>query len=46
MENIRIGFIGYGNMATAIAKGLVNSQKIKSEQLYACALHYDCLLYT
>lgn len=43
MENIRIGFIGYGNMATAIAKGLVNSQKIKPEQLYACALHYDKL---
>lgn len=43
MHQIKIGFIGYGNMASSIAKGLVNSQIVKPKQLYACALHYDKL---
>ena len=31
----KIGFIGMGNMATALAKGLVNNRAVLPEQLYA-----------
>ena len=34
----KIGFVGFGNMAQAIAKGL-----LKAEQLYACAAHFEKL---
>ena len=42
-ENIKIGFIGYGNMASAIAKGLVASGALQPAQLYAAARDYDKL---
>lgn len=38
-----IGFIGYGNMAQAIAKGLVDAGVVKGEQIVACAAHFDKL---
>ena len=39
----KIGFIGFGNMAQAIAKGLLEAKMSKAEQLYACAAHVDKL---
>jgi pyrroline-5-carboxylate reductase len=38
-----IGFIGYGNMAQAIAQGLVNAGVVRGPQIVACAAHYDKL---
>ena len=43
LNNIKIGFIGYGNMASAIAKGLIASGAIEPDQLYAVARDYDKL---
>lgn len=43
MTNRKIGFIGYGNMAQAIAQGLIASGKMQGNQIYACAAHYDKL---
>lgn len=37
----KIGFIGFGNMAQAIAKGLLEAKVCKAEQLYACAAHFE-----
>lgn len=37
VKQVKIGFIGFGNMAQAIAKGWILSKKIQSEQLYASA---------
>ena len=42
-DNIKIGFVGYGNMASAIAKGLVASGALQPAQLYASARDYDKL---
>ena len=42
-NTIKIGFIGYGNMASAIAKGLVASGSIQPDQLFAAARDYDKL---
>lgn len=42
-NNIKIGFIGYGNMATAIAKGLIQSSAVQPDQLFATARDYDKL---
>lgn len=38
-----IGFIGYGNMAQAIAKGWVESGVVPATDIVACAAHYDKL---
>lgn len=43
VENAKIGFIGYGNMAGAVAKGLIKSGAIKPSNLYACAKNYEKL---
>lgn len=43
IENAKIGFIGYGNMAGAVARGLLRSSAVKANQLYACAKNYDKL---
>ena len=42
-SNPSIGFVGFGNMAQAMAKGLVNCASFPSERLFACAAHYDKL---
>ena len=42
-DNIKIGFVGYGNMASAIAKGLVASGALQPAQLYASARDYGKL---
>lgn len=38
-----IGFIGYGNMAQALAQGLVRSQILDAGHIVACAAHFDKL---
>lgn len=38
-----IGFIGFGNMAGAMAKGLVQSGAVQGQQIYACAQHWEKL---
>ena len=43
MSNPTIGFIGYGNMAQAIAEGLVAAGAIDGTDIVACAAHYDKL---
>lgn len=43
MSSVRIGFIGYGNMAGATAAGLMLSGAVKPEQIYACAKDYEKL---
>ena len=37
MANPTIGFIGYGNMAQAIAEGLVNAGVVNGGDIVACA---------
>ena len=39
----KIGFIGMGNMAQALCAGFTNSGKIKPDDVYAYAPHYDKL---
>lgn len=36
-EEVKIGFLGFGNMGQAIAKGWLSSGKVSSKQLYASA---------
>ena len=43
MSNLTIGFIGYGNMAQAIARGLVDAGVISGGHIVACAAHWDKL---
>ncbi len=35
INNLKVGFIGAGNMATAIIEGLLGSEKIKAQNIYA-----------
>ena len=42
-QNLTTGFIGYGNMAQAIAQGLVDAGVVAGGQMVACAAHYDKL---
>ena len=39
----RIGFIGFGNMAQAMAKGLVEHAGLEGSHITACAAHFDKL---
>ncbi|MBT1172058.1 pyrroline-5-carboxylate reductase [Bifidobacterium sp. MA2] len=43
ITDLTIGFIGYGNMAQAIAEGLVDAGVVRGGQIVACAAHYDKL---
>lgn len=43
MNSVKLGFIGYGNMAGATSRGLMLSGAIKPEQIYACAKDYEKL---
>lgn len=38
-STLRIGFIGFGNMAQALAKGLINYAGVDARHIYACAAH-------
>ncbi len=42
-EQVKLGFIGFGNMAQAIAQGLVNTNTLSGENISACAAHFDKL---
>lgn len=42
-KKIKIGFIGYGNMAQAIANGLIKFNICDGNQILACAKHFDKL---
>lgn len=39
----KIGFIGFGNMASAMAEGLLASGEVPAGSIYACAGHFDGL---
>ena len=43
ISTMKIGFIGYGNMAGATGRGLMLSGAVKPEQIYACAKNFDKL---
>ena len=43
LDTVKIGFIGYGNMSGATARGLIRSGAIRPEQIYASAKNYDGL---
>ncbi len=43
-KDLRLGFIGFGNMARAMADGLLLKGAVKPEQIYVCAKHYEKLL--
>lgn len=42
-DNLKLGFIGFGNMGQAIATGLINQGAIQSNQIFACAKNWDKL---
>lgn len=42
-QTARIGFIGFGNMAQAMARGLVNHAGVDGSRITACAAHFDKL---
>ena len=39
--NVRIGFIGFGNMASAMADGWAAAGAVPPERMFACARRYD-----
>lgn len=41
---MKIGFIGFGNMAQAMVQGFIEYGKMNPNQFYACAKNYDKLL--
>ena len=43
LSDMKLGFIGFGNMAQAIAEGLLRSKALEPEQICACAKDWDKL---
>ncbi len=43
LKDMNIGFIGFGNMGSAIAEGLLKSGSVQPSQLYACAGRFEKL---
>lgn len=43
-DNVRIGFIGFGNMAQAIAQGLLRAEALDADSICACAKRWDKLV--
>lgn len=43
LKEMKIGFIGFGNMAGAIADGLIRQEAVPKSHLYACAKDYEKL---
>ena len=41
--DVELGFIGFGNMAQAMARGLVESGTLPGSRIHACAAHFDKL---
>ena len=44
MSDIKIGFIGFGNMASAMADGWIASGKVAPGKMSACAGRYEALI--
>ena len=44
LENQHVGFIGFGNMAQAMADGWLRAEAIPSDHMHACAAHFDSLV--
>ena len=42
-SEVEVGFIGFGNMAQAMARGLVDSGVLPGARIHACAAHFDKL---
>lgn len=42
-DTVKIGFIGFGNMASALATGWIGKQVIQPKQIYACAKNWEKL---
>lgn len=42
-RNTKLGFIGFGNMAQAMVKGMILKEVLPSEQIYACAKNWEKL---
>ena len=42
-KEIKIGFIGFGNMAQAMARGFLRAGDVPGAQIFACAKHWDKL---
>ncbi len=40
---VRLGFLGFGNMAQAMAKGLLSAGAVPDESIFVCARHWDKL---
>ena len=40
---MKIGFIGFGNMAQAIVQGLIAANAVSPDEIFACAAHYEKL---
>ena len=43
INDVKIGFIGFGNMAQAMVQGLLRKQVVAPPQIHACAKNYDKL---
>lgn len=43
MQDVKIGFIGFGNMATAMADGWLAAGQVPAANMCACAGHFDAL---
>ena len=43
-DSARVGFIGFGNMASAMAEGFIRSGKVPASRIYACAGNYQRLV--
>lgn len=42
-DQLKVGFIGFGNMARAMADGFLQKGALKGEQMCACAKHWEGL---
>lgn len=43
LENTKVGFIGFGNMAQAMAEGMILKKAVGPGQIYACAKNWEKL---
>ncbi len=39
----KVGFVGFGNMAHAMAQGFLRAEALRPEEICACAAHWDTL---
>ena len=40
----KVGFIGFGNMGSAICDGLIKAEAVSTSNIFACANNWDKLL--